>query len=73
MEKETQFTRRGSTKGKKGPPKSHEWLAKTKDIIIGTSQAGTVISRRKVINIVSGVVKANEPNLSLQKTGLEMS
>ena len=40
-----------------------EWLAKTKDIIIGTRQAGTVISRRMVINIGSGVVKANEPNL----------
>ena len=40
-----------------------EWLAKAKDIIIGTPQAGTVISRRVVINIGSGVIKANEINL----------
>ena len=42
---------------------SNELLKKTKDIVIGTRQAGTVISRRMVIAIGTGVVKANEPNL----------
>ena len=50
-------------KARKGRPNlmNDEWLAKTNDIIIGTRQAGTVVSRRMVINIGSG--KANEPNL----------
>ena len=42
---------------------SNELLKKTKDIVIGTRQASTVISRRMVIAIGTGVVKANEPNL----------
>ena len=42
---------------------SNELLKKTKDIVIGTRQAGTVISRRMVIAIGTGVAKANESNL----------
>lgn len=38
-----------------------ELLKKTKDVIIGTRLAGTVISRRMVIAIGNGVVKANDP------------
>ena len=38
-------------------------LKKTKDIIIGTRLAGTVISRRMVMAIGTGVVKANDPSL----------
>ena len=38
-------------------------LKKTKNIIIGTRLAGTVISRRMVMAIGTGVVKANDPSL----------
>jgi len=34
---------------------------KTKDVIVGSRLAGTVISRRMVIAIGTGVVKANDP------------
>ena len=40
---------------------SQELLKRTKDVIIGSRLAGTVISRRMVISIGTGVVKANDP------------
>ena len=40
---------------------SEELLKRTKDIIIGSGLAGTVISRRMVFAIGTGVVKANYP------------
>ena len=40
---------------------SQELLKRTKDVIIGSRLAGTVISRRMVIAIGTGVVKANDP------------
>lgn len=42
---------------------SDELLTKTKDVIIGSRLAGTVISRRMVIAIGTGVVKANDPGI----------
>ena len=36
-------------------------LKKTKDVIVGSHLAGTVISRRLVITIGTRVVKANDP------------
>lgn len=41
---------------------SDELLTKTKDVIIGSRLAGTVISRRMVI-AMTGVIKANDPGL----------
>ena len=38
-----------------------ELLKRTKDVIIGSRLAGTVISRRILIFIGRGVVKANDP------------
>ena len=38
-------------------------LRKVKYIVVGTRAAGGVISRRMVIAIGKGVVKANKPNL----------
>ena len=38
-------------------------LKKIKDIIIGPSLAGTAISRKMVIAIATGVIKANDPNI----------
>jgi len=48
---------------KKGRPNllSETLLLKTKDVIVGSRLAGTVISRRMVIAIGTGVVKANDP------------
>ena len=43
--------------------RNDDLLTKTKDNIIGTRQAGRMISRRVVIAIGAGVVKVNEPNL----------
>ena len=40
-----------------------------KDIIIGTRLAGSVISRRQVVCIGRGVVKANDPNLLREFSG----
>ena len=40
---------------------SEELLKRTKDVIIGSRLAGTVISRRMVISIGTVVVKANDP------------
>ena len=34
---------------------------KTKDVVVGSCLAGTVISRKMVIAAVTGVVKANGP------------
>ena len=42
---------------------TEDTLKKVKDIIIGTRAAGGVISRRMVIAIGIGVVKANDPNI----------
>ena len=44
---------------------SEELLKRTKDVIIGSRLAGTVISRRMVIAIGTGVVKANDPGTML--------
>ena len=41
---------------------SEELLKRTKDVIIGSRLAGTIISRRMVIAIGTGVVKANDPD-----------
>ena len=38
-------------------------LKKVKDIALGTRMAGGVISRRQLISIATGVVRANNPNL----------
>ena len=52
-----------------------EMLKKTKDIIVGSRLAGTAISRKMVIAIATGVIKANDPNIlrefggSLELTG----
>ena len=40
---------------------SEELLKRTKDVIIGSRLAGTVISRRMVIAIGTGVIKGNDP------------
>ena len=57
----------GMTIGKSasGRPNSlrEDLLNKVKDIIVGTRAAGGVISRRMVIAIGNGVVKANDPNI----------
>ena len=55
-----------------------EMLKEIKDIIIGSRLAGTAISRKMVIAIATGVIKANVPNilrefggdLELMKAGL---
>ena len=56
-----------TTVGKSGSGRpnllSEDTLKKVKDIIIGTRTAGGVISRRMVIAIGIGVVKANDPNI----------
>ena len=44
---------------------------KIRDIIVGKRLAGTVITRRMVIAIGTGVVKANDPNL-LKKYGCSL-
>ena len=36
-------------------------LGKTKDVIFGSRQAGTVISRRMIVAIGTRAVKANDP------------
>ena len=41
---------------------SEELLKRTKNVIIGSRLAGTAISRRMVIAIGTGVVKANDPD-----------
>ena len=40
---------------------SEELLKRTKDIIIGSRLAGLVISRRMIIVVGAGVIKANDP------------
>ena len=45
---------------------SEELLKRTKDVIIGSRLAGTVISRRMVIVIGTGVVKTNHPGTIVQ-------
>ena len=40
---------------------SEELMKRTKDIIIGSGLAGTVISRRMVFATGTGVIKANDP------------
>ena len=40
---------------------SEELLKRTKDIIIGSRLAGLVISRRMIIAVGAGVIKANDP------------
>ena len=45
---------------------SEELLKKTKDVIIGSRLAGTLISRRMVIVIGTGVVKTNHPGTIVQ-------
>ena len=40
-----------------------EMLQKTRDVIIGSRLAGTVISRKMVIAIGTGVIKVTEPNI----------
>ena len=51
--------------GKKGRPNllDENLLNKVKDVIVGTRAAGGVISRRMVIAIGIGVVKANKPDI----------
>ena len=51
------------TFNKKGPSKllSETLLKRTKDAIVGSHLAGTLISRRMVIAIITGVAKANDP------------
>ena len=43
-------------------------LKKNKDIIVGSRLAGTAISRKMVIAIATGVIKANDPNI-LRESG----
>ena len=68
--------------GKRGRPNlaDHDMLKKIKDVIIGSRLARTVISRKMVVAIGTGVVKANEPKILREfelteltelKTGLE--
>ena len=45
---------------------SEELLKRTKDVIVGSRLAGTVISRRMVIAIGTGVVKVNDPDTMVQ-------
>ena len=40
---------------------SEELLKRTKDVIIGSRLAGTVVSKRMVIAIGTGVIKADDP------------
>ena len=42
---------------------SEELLERTKNVIIGSHLAGTVILRRMVITIGTGVVKTNDPGI----------
>ena len=48
---------------------SESLMKKTKEIIVGTCLAGTVISRRMIIAIGTAVVKANEPNFMKEYGG----
>ena len=50
---------------RKGRPNlmDDEMLKKIKDTIVGSRLAGTAISREMVITIVTGVIKANDPNI----------
>ena len=38
-------------------------IKKVKDIVIGTRQVGGVISRRQIVSIAKGIVRANNPNI----------
>ena len=38
-------------------------LKKIKDVIVSSRLAGTAISRKMVIAIATGVIKANDPNI----------
>ena len=55
-----------------------EMLQKIRDVIIGSCLAGKLISRKMVIAIQAGVIKANKPEISKEevisplKVGLEM-
>ena len=51
--------------GKRGRPSSvdDKMLKKIKDVIIGSRLASIVISRKMVVAIGTGVVKANEPKI----------
>ena len=51
--------------GKRGRPNlvDDEMFKKIKDVIIGSRLAGTVISRKMVVAIGTGVVKVNEPKI----------
>ena len=46
-----------------------EMLKKIKDVIIGSRLAGTVISRKMVVAIGTGVAKANEPQILREFSG----
>ena len=51
--------------GKRGRPNlvDYEMLKKIKDVIIGSSLAGTVISRKMLVANGTGAVKANESKI----------
>ena len=47
-------------------------LKKTKDVIVGSQHAGTVISKRVVITIGAKVVKANDPGKAFASLRLKL-